>query len=56
VNHYLGLLILSLAITSIFTFISAEAENRRLRYFLTMFGYLAAGSLLAAWLMRFIPW
>jgi hypothetical protein len=55
-NHYLGLLILALAVTSVFTFISGEAENRRTRYFLTMLAYMAVGSLLVAWVMRFIPW
>ncbi len=55
-NHYLSLVILALAVTSVFTAISREAEKKRLRYFVTMLGYMVVGSLAAAWLMYFIPW
>lgn len=55
-NHYLSLVIFSLIVASLFTAISKEAENRRPRYFLTMLGWMVVGSLLAGWLMYFVPW
>ncbi len=55
-NHYISLVILAFGVTSVFTAISREAEKNRLKYFLTMIGYMVVGSLLAAWLMYFIPW
>ncbi len=55
-NHYVSLLVFSLTVASLFTAISKEAENRRTRYFLKMLGYMIVGSLLAGWLMYFIPW
>lgn len=55
-NHYISLLVFSLTVTCIFTAVSKEAEDRRMRYFLTMLGYMVIGSLLAGWLMYFIPW
>jgi len=56
VNHYISLLIVSLAVSTVFSLISKEAENRRIRYFTVMLAYMVAGSLMAAWLMYFIPW
>lgn len=55
-NHYVSLLIFSLMVTSVFTAISKEAEDRRARYFVTMLGYMVVGSVIAGWLMYFIPW
>jgi hypothetical protein len=55
-NHYVSLVVFSVIVASLFTTISKEAENRRTRYFLIMLGWMAVGSLLAAWLMYFIPW
>jgi len=55
-NHYVSLVIIALVVTSLFTAISKEAENRRARYFLTMIGYMVAGSLVVGWVMFFIPW
>ncbi len=55
-NHYVSLVIFSLTVASLFTAISKEAEDRRTRYFLTMLGWMIVGSLLAGWLMYFIPW
>ena len=55
-NHLLGLVILSLCVASVFAFISRETRKTRVRYFLTLLGYMVAGSVLAAWIMHQIPW
>ena len=55
-NHFVSLVIFSLIVTSVFTAISEEAENRRLRYFLVMLAWMIPGSFAAGWLMSFIPW
>ena len=55
-NHLLGLVILSLCVAAVFTFISRDTRKARVRYFLTLLGYMIAGSVLAAWMMYQIPW
>ncbi len=50
------LIILSLAIALVFTLISKETKEERIRYFLTMILYMVVGSFLGSWLMSAIPW
>ena len=55
-NHFLGLVLLSICISLVFSTISRDTQRERLRYFLTMMGYMVLGSLLASWLMAYVPW
>lgn len=54
-NHFLGLLILSLCIATVFSLINRTDSKERFRYFLTLMAYMVVGSLLFAWLMYLIP-
>jgi len=55
VNHFFGLLILSLCIATIFSLINRSESKGRIRYFCTLMLYMVVGSLLFAWLMYLIP-
>lgn len=55
-NHFLGLLVLSVWIAAIFAFVNREGSQERIRYFLTLMAYMVGGSLAFAWLMYFLPW
>ncbi|UCF37189.1 MAG: hypothetical protein JSU96_20780 [Acidobacteriota bacterium] len=50
-NHFLGLLILSLCIATVFSLVNRSETTERIKYFLTLMGYMVVGSLLFAWLM-----
>ncbi|MGH9340607.1 MAG: hypothetical protein ACRD1R_13695 [Acidobacteriota bacterium] len=50
-NHFLGLIIISLGIAAIFSLITKDHKDERIRYFLTLLAYMIAGSFIAAWLM-----
>ena len=54
-NHFLGLLVLSVCIATIFSLINKSGSKERIRYFLTLMAYMVVGSLLFAWLMYLIP-
>jgi uncharacterized membrane protein len=56
VNHFLGLIILSLCIATVFVIVNRERKQDRVRYFLRLLAYMIVGSLLFAWVMYFIPW
>ena len=53
-NHYLGLIILSVCIASVFTLITKDTSEERIRYFLSLLAYMILGSLAAGWVMFFI--
>ncbi len=55
-NHYVNILIMSVCISAVFTFITKETLKERIRYFFKLMGYMGLGSLLGAWLMYTIPW
>lgn len=55
-NHFVMLVFLSLAIAVVFTLISKETTEERVRYFLTLMLYMVVGSLAAGWVMSAIPW
>ncbi len=50
-NHYLAISIISLCIATVFTLITKETKQERIRYFLELMGYMVLGSFVAAWLM-----
>ncbi len=50
------LVVLSLVVALVFTLISKETKEERVRYFLTMLLYMIVGSFLGGWLMSAIPW
>jgi len=51
VNHYIAISIISLCIATVFTLITKETKQERIRYFLKLMGYMVLGSFVAAWLM-----
>jgi len=55
VNHFFGLIILSLCIATVFSLINRSDSKERVRYFFTLMLYMVVGSLLFAWLMYLIP-
>lgn len=55
-NHFLMLVIISLAVALVFTLISKENRSEQMRYFLKMILYMVIGSLIGAWVMSAIPW
>lgn len=55
-NHFLGLVVLALTVCAVFALISKESREERLRYFLSLLGYMILGSLIAAWIMYPFPW
>lgn len=55
-NHFLGLVILSVCVAAIFSFINRSDGWERWKYFFGLLGYMVAGSLLFAWLMYALPW
>jgi len=54
VNHFVGLVILSIAVALVFALINKDMEKERLRYFLTLIGYMIGGSFVFAWIMYWI--
>ena len=50
-NHYIAISILSLGIATVFTLITKETKQERVRYFLKLMGYMVLGSFVASWLM-----
>lgn len=55
-NHYLGLIVLSVSIATLFSLIMKESKEERFRYFVSLLAYMIVGSLIAAWVMYPIPW
>lgn len=55
-NHFVMLVILSLAIATVFTLVTKQAKSEQLRYFSKMLLYMVVGSLVAGWVMSAIPW
>lgn len=55
-NHFNGLIILTIGIAAVFAMINKDNASERVRYFLSLLGYMVVGSLIAVWLMNFIPW
>jgi len=51
VNHFIAISIISLCIATVFTLITKETKQERIRYFLKLMGYMVLGSFVAAWLM-----
>jgi hypothetical protein len=56
VNHFISLVIFSLAVAGVFALLNREGRRNQLVYFLTLLGYMIGGSLLLAWIMYFLPW
>lgn len=55
-NHFLSLALLALCVSLVFAVIAKDSQKERVRYFLQLFGYMVLGSLVASWVMSFIPW
>lgn len=55
-NHYVGLLILSVCIATAFALLNRSGRKERVKYFLRLMAYMALGSLVFSWVMYFIPW
>lgn len=55
-NHFLGLMLLALCISLVFAAITKETQRERVRYFFVLMGYMVVGSLVASWIMSFVPW
>jgi hypothetical protein len=55
VNHYIAIAILSVCIATVFTLITEETQEERIRYFLKLLGYMVVGSFVAAWIMYSVP-
>jgi len=55
VNHYIAISILSICITTVFTLITKETKEERIRYFLKLLGYMVVGSFAVAWIMYLVP-
>ena len=54
-NHYIAISIMSVCIATVFTLITKETQEERLRYVLKLLGYMVVGSFAAAWIMYSIP-
>lgn len=54
-NHYIAISILSLCIATVFTLITKETKEERIRYFLKLMAYMVVGSFVAAWIMYSVP-
>ena len=54
-NHYFAISILSVCIATVFTLITKETQEERIRYFLKLLGYMVVGSFVAAWIMYSVP-
>lgn len=54
-NHFIGLVILSICISAVFALITKEKREEQIRYFFTLLGYLVLGSFVAAWIMWLVP-
>ena len=55
-NHFNGLIILTIGIAAVFAVINKGGAAERFRHFLSLLGYMVVGSLIAVWAMHFIPW
>jgi hypothetical protein len=55
VNHFVALLVLSFCVATVFALINRSGTEERVKYFLTLIGYMVVGSLVFAWIMSFIP-
>jgi len=55
VNHYFAISILSVCIATVFTLITKDTQEERIRYFLKLLGYMVVGSFVAAWIMYSVP-
>lgn len=55
-NHFYGLVFMSLSIGVVFALINKDSLHERFGYFLSLMAYMIIGSLLAVWLMQVIPW
>jgi hypothetical protein len=54
-NHFLGLVLLSVCIATAFSLLNEETAKGRVHYFLRLIVYMVFGSLLFSWLMYLIP-
>ena len=54
-SHFVGLVLLSLAVAVVFTFINYSDPRARFIYFFKLLAAMVLGSLVFAWLMYFIP-
>jgi uncharacterized membrane protein len=55
-NHFVLLVIISLAIAVVFTLITKEDKKEQFKYFLKIILYMVVGSFVAGWVMSAIPW
>jgi len=55
-NHFSGLIILSLGVATLFSLIAKENRKQQLHYFLKLLATMVLGSLGGAWIMSAIPW
>ncbi len=53
-NHFLGLIILSLCVATVFALINPERKENPARYFLKLLAYMIVGSWAFSWLMHLI--
>ena len=54
-NHYIAISILSVCIITVFTLITKETKEERIRYSLKLLGYMVVGSFVVAWIMYSVP-
>lgn len=54
-NHFLGLILLSVAVAVVFTLLNYQDTRNRLIYFFKLIAAMVFGSLVFAWLMYYIP-
>ena len=54
-NHFLLMVILSFAVSLVFTFLNKHGAKERTKYFLFLFGSFVFFSILAGWLMWMFP-
>lgn len=55
-SHFVSLLFVSLIVSVVFAFLMRKTSRERLIYALKMFFGLVGFSILAAWVLYFIPW
>ncbi len=55
-NHFSGLIVLSLGVATLFSLLAKENRKQQLHYFFKLLAIMVLGSLVGAWVMLAIPW
>jgi hypothetical protein len=55
VNHFIGLIIISIMISAVFSLLNRDEAKEQIRHFFLLLGYMVVGSLIVAWIMYFLP-